>query len=77
MCDKQMDDRLVRIEARLVQLMLYLGANPFGKNDEAGFFDVMEDLLNDYTFPKTQDIPDVREVRDAEASGRVPDWAAF
>lgn len=31
MNDKQLQDRLVRIESRLVQIMLHLGMNPYEK----------------------------------------------
>jgi len=29
------DHRLARVESRLVQLMLFVGANPYGKNEPA------------------------------------------
>lgn len=42
-----MEERLTRIESRLVQLMLYLGANPHGKHDNGEFLDILEGMFND------------------------------
>lgn len=30
---RDIEHRLARVESRLVQLMIFLGANPYGKND--------------------------------------------
>ena len=83
MCDQLMDervqetlDRVTRLESRLVQLMLFLGADPHGKNNTEGFLDLMEDLLND-AIPKAQDVVEGCKVRDEGTGSRVPDWLAF
>lgn len=35
--------RVVRIESRLVQLIKYLGGDPYGKNRFGEFFEALED----------------------------------
>jgi hypothetical protein len=84
MCDQLMDervqetlDRVTRLESRLVQLMLFLGADPHGKNDTEGFLDLMEDLLNEHAIPKTTDFAEASALRNSGAGSVGIDWTAF
>jgi hypothetical protein len=43
--DNQLIKRIERIETRLVQLMLWLGADPSSPNTEGGFFDEMKETV--------------------------------
>jgi hypothetical protein len=40
------EDRLIRIESRLVQIMLHLGMNPYKKAYEANFTDTTNGSLD-------------------------------
>ena len=68
MTDFLIHERLARIESRLVQLMLYLGMNPYGKNEEGGFIAELRD---------TQDRSKVGTGPDDNSDAHGPDWTAL
>jgi hypothetical protein len=43
------DQRLARIESRLVQLMLFLGANPYGANHRKRYRPLMSKRVKGFT----------------------------
>ena len=55
------EDRLIRIESRLVQIMLHLGMNPYKKTYEANFTDTTDGSLDPCGGEETKGIPTGRE----------------
>jgi len=43
------NDRLARVESRLVQLMLYIGADPYSANAKRGFLTKLEGIYDHQT----------------------------
>lgn len=61
-------DRLARIESRLVQLMLYIGMDPYGKNPKGGFIDTIQTPTGE---------SGCSSGRDTETRDPSPDWTAL
>lgn len=63
-----LNERLSRIESRLVQLMLYVGMNPYGKNPEGGFLEAISEAEAGHSSEANTNAP-------SDAKGT--DWAAL
>lgn len=59
------DDRLKRLETRLVQLMIWLGADPHGSNEPSGFINNAKEVLNG------------EDRSDGGGADLVPNWNQF
>lgn len=70
-------ERLARVESRLVQLMLYMGADPHGKNNEGKFIDVLMEAKAHDSFTPQAGIPEGATIHSAGISPVCPDWAEF
>jgi hypothetical protein len=51
------EDRLIRIESRLVQIMLHLGMNPYKKTYEANITDTTNGSLDPCGGEETKGVP--------------------
>lgn len=68
---KNFDERLTRIETRLVQLMVYLQCNVAGRNKPGEFFDNMKGALDGITTEYQTDRGN------SGGPAPSPDWAAL